>query len=599
MNAAQTPEMLDAASIPQFVSQLTVPPVLRPIGQSDAVHGGTVRYVVDAVPVRQQMLPDGFPATECFGYGGRVYDSRGGPAYYWRGTPGPTIEARRGEAVTVLWRNRLTGRHPLAVDPTLHWANPNHMPMEPEKPWPGFPPGFAAAQYPVPTVTHLHGGETAPPSDGYPEAWATARGQKGPAFLTAAAIYRNRQQPTTLWHHDHTLGMTRLNVYAGLAGLYLLRDPASRVEQNRLLPDGPWEVPLFLQDRSFYADGSPAFPTAGNNPKIHPYWVPGFAGNTVTVNGRTWPRLEVERRLYRLRLVNGSNERLYHLYFSNGVRFYQIGTDGGFLPRPAALNSLLLAPAERADLLVDFSCLGPGETVMLCNDAPFPYPTGTAPDPETTGRVMRFDIPERAAQPVPVCMPFCLNCLPRLCPDRPGRILTLTAVPGPNGPQQMLLDGLHWSSPVTETPAVGSTEDWFIVNPTANVHPVHLHLVQFLPVSRRPIDAAAYSARWTELNGQPPLDHPPCPVPPRDFYTGPARPPDPNERGWKDTIQATPGEVTRIRVRFAPQDIPAGGVKPGENRYPFRPDAEPGYVWHCHILDHEDNDMMRPMRVEL
>lgn len=599
MNAAATKKLLDAASIPRFATRLTVPPILCPSGPAQPGAGEVEHYVVDAVPVTQQMLPEGFPPTECLGYGGRVCDCLGGPPYYWKGTPGPLIEAVRGRKIRVTWRNRLFDRHPLPVDSTVHWANPRGMPMEPEKPWPAFPPGFPGARCPVPTVAHLHGGETPPPYDGHPEAWSTAYGARGPQFVTATSVYPNRQQPATLWYHDHTLGMTRLNVYAGLAGMYLLRDPQSRVEKGRLLPDGAFEVPLFLQDRSFYEDGSPAYPAQGNNPQVHPYWVPGFGGDVITVNGRVWPRMETARGLYRLRLVNGSNERLYHLFFDNGMSFYQIGTDGGFLPRPAALTSLLLAPAERADLLVDFSALSPGDAVVLCNDAAFPYPGGDAPDPATVGRVMQFCVPPKARPPKPVGMPFCLNDLPRLRPDAPGRILALMAVPGADGPQQMVLDGLGWQELATETPAVGSTEDWFLVNLTPNAHPIHLHLVQFLPVSRRPIDSAAYSARWAVLNGPPPLSRPPCAVPPRDFYTGPARPPEPNERGWKDTIVVFPGEVTRIRVRFAPQDTPVCGVQPGENLYPFRPDTAPGYVWHCHMLEHEDNDMMRPLLIEI
>lgn len=601
------PPRLDPATIPKYVNQLPKPPIYAPIVVKSPWSKKVLKHVyfVDASEFKQQILPPGFPETKVFGYGGVVKDPETGRTRYSRSTPGATFEAVRGIPASVKWINRLNKPHFLPVDPTLHWANPNNMPMNPPKPWPPFPPGFKKAQWPVPMVTHLHGGETPSIYDGHPDAWFTFNGVVGPAYVTSWYTYPNQQEPTTLFYHDHSLGITRLNVYAGLEGFYLLRDDKECREdtgspQKLELPEGKFEIPIAIQDRSFYEDGSLFFPTVGNNPDIHPYWVPEFIGDTITVNGKVWPNLNVERRQYRFRIVNASNARFYNLFFSNNQTFTQIGSDGGFLPHPVELQSLLIAPGERADILVDFSNVTPGTSILLLNDAPAPFPGGETPNHETVGQIMQFTVPANAAPPVhPNALPNTLNKIPNLVPNRPDRVLSLHEVMGPNGPVELLLNGMKWSATITELPVVGSTEDWVVANLTADTHPIHLHLVQFLPISRQPFDADAYMAEWERVNGTPPLplDQPYIPVPIEPYLTGPPIPPDPNEQGWKDTVRMNPGEVTRIRVRFAPQDVSVGAAKPGVNLYPFDPTFGPGYVWHCHILDHEDNEMMRPYRV--
>ena len=323
---------LDPQTIPKFAHALIKPPVYCPVGSDD---DETEFYVVDISQFKQQVLPPGYPETTVWGYGGTVRDGPTGHVSYSRSSPGATFEAIRHIPIKVRWVNKLIGKHLFAVDPTLHWANPNDMPMDPPKPWPPYPPGFPDAQRPVPTVTHLHGGETSSISDGHPDAWFTASGIKGPAFCTSMVTYPNGQEPTTLWYHDHAMGMTRLNVYAGLAGFYLLRDRRELCRrQDFELPGHKYEIPIVIQDRSFNTDGSLWFTETGVNPDIHPYWDPEFFGDAIMVNGRVWPNLDVERRQYRFRLLNGSNARFYRLRFSNGMGFIQIGTDGGFLPRP-------------------------------------------------------------------------------------------------------------------------------------------------------------------------------------------------------------------------------------------------------------------------
>ena len=612
---------LDPVSIPKFVNQLVKPPIYKPfvfntrVKVKEKIYGKKEKwyckeekrhlYFVDISEFSQRILPEGFPETKVWGYGGLIKDSKTGHIKYFRSAPGATFEAVRNIPVMVKWINKLTGSHLFAVDPTLHWANPNNMSMEPPMPWPPFPPGFPEAQRPVPIVTHLHGGEVPSIYDGHPDAWFTYSGKEGPAFVTSLYTYPNKQEPATLWYHDHALGITRLNVYAGLAGFYLLRGSeyyrhGNSHEGKLYLPNDKYEIPIVIQDRSFNTDGSFSFDNAGVNPGIHPYWVPEFFGNTIMVNGKVWPNLDVDRHQYRFRLLNGSNARFYNLKMSNGMKFIQIGSDGGFLSEPVELNTLLIAPGERADILVDFSGIAPGTSIILLNDANAPFPDGVdTPDPNTVGQIMQFTVPiNTSASVTPRKLPNKLNNIPTLNPDSPERILTLAEVMGPDGPVAVLLNGRKWEAPVSETPRVGSTEEWVIANLTMDSHPIHLHLVQFRILNRQNFGAEEYRSKWEEINGMPPLGHPTIVLPVEPYLDGDPIEPDDNEKGWKDTVRMNPNQVTRIRVRFAPQDVPANMAKPGKNLYSFDPTTGPGYVWHCHILDHEDNEMMRPYKVK-
>ncbi|MHB8124575.1 MAG: multicopper oxidase family protein [Desulfitobacteriaceae bacterium] len=592
------PNPLDPNTIPKFVNQLVIPPVFEPTVVKDPCTGKVKshNYRVAISQFTQQILPEEFSETTVWGYGSKVRDPKTGEIISdFRSTPGPTFEAVRHIPINVQWINNLTEPYSLAVDPTIHWADPNKMGM-PMPPFPPFPPGFPLAQSPVPIVTHLHGGETEPPSDGYPEAWFTAgEAITGPDYVKSLYHYVNDQEPTTLWYHDHALGLTRLNVYMGLAGFYLLRDPHNPLdEKHSKLPHGKYEIPIVIQDRSFYDDGSLLFPNNGVNPDIHPYWRPAFIGNTIMVNGKVWPNLDVKPRQYRFRILNGSNTRFYNLAFSNQMPFMQIGTDGGYLPKPVQLVSLLISPGERADILVDFSQLSPDTKLILTNTANAPFPNGNAPDPETTGQIMQFTVLNKPAV-IPPPLPKVLNVLSPLKRNGKIRTLTLMVVGDPTKPLELLLDGQKWNAPVSELPLVGATEDWQLVNLTRGAHPIHLHLVQFRLVSRQDFLAAKYAKDWLALNGQPPFDHPTKVLPVESYLLdGPVNSPA-HEDGWKDTIQAYPGQVTTIRARFAPQDVIVS--VPGINQFPFDPATEPGYVWHCHILDHEDNEMMRPYKV--
>jgi len=596
-------ELLKGESIPKYVNQLPIPPVYSPAVTKDSKTGKTIySYNIEATSITQQILPIGFPKTKVWGYGGMVRNPATGQSVYYVSSPGPTFEAQRGITTRVKWQNNIKENHMFPVDPTICWADPNNlmMTMTQNKDMPVPKEGFTEAQSNVPLVPHLHGGETQSSYDGHPRAWFTENGMKGPEFITSDYEYLNTQNPTTLWYHDHALGLTRTNVYSGLAGFYILRDMKNPLDNpnKTMLPQDKYEIPIVVQDRTFKKDGSLFFDSKGANPDIHPYWLPEFYGDTIMVNGKVWPNLDVERRQYRFRLLNGSNARFYNFTLSNKKSFVQIGTDGGYLKAPVKRSSILLAPGERADVLIDFSTSVPDTKIRLLNDAKSPYPDGDKPMPSTTGQIMQFTVVSKGHYKQPNKLPAILNRIPKLIPNAPKRTLALYEIEGKDGPVQVLLNGQKFDDKVTELPRIGSTEDWEIVNITGDAHPIHVHLVQFQLIHRQNFNNDKYGKDWVKLNGVPPIIGTPKVIATKAYLYGKPAGPSPWEAGWKDTIQVNPGEIVTIRIRFAPQDAKVQLAKPGKNLFPFNPTVGPGYVWHCHILDHEDNEMMRPFKLK-
>jgi spore coat protein A, manganese oxidase len=493
-------------SLSPFVDPLPVPKVLSPT----QTVGGVAHYEIAMRQFQQQLHRD-LPPTTVWGYQGTY--------------PGPTIEARRNKRIVVRWINELPTTHLLPIDHTLHRAEP---------PTPT-----------VRTIVHLHGGHVPPESDGFPESWF-------PPGHSATYEYPNLQQATTLWYHDHALGITRLNVYAGLAGFYVLREA---LEEALNLPSGAYEIPLAIQDRSFQANGQLFYPNHG---VTHPVWVLEFFADTALVNGKVWPYLEVEPRKYRFRLLNGSTARFYRLALDSGQPFYQIGSDGGLFSRPVQLRKILLAPAERADVIIDFTAMK-GATITVTNDAPVPFPEGGEVE---LPQIMQFRVVRPLADPDTSALPSTLRPVPRIPEASAGKVRDLALIEKTDqhdNPIMLLLNNKQWADPVTENPHLGTTEIWRLINTTGDTHPIHVHLVQFQILDRQPFNGELY-----KQSGQ-------------LVFTGLRIPPDPNEMGWKDTVRANPGEVTRIIARFS--------------TFAGR------YVWHCHILEHEDNEMMRPYEV--
>lgn len=488
-----------------FIDPLPLPGVAQPVtGQS----GGAAHYAISMTEQFQQLHSE-LPQTRVWGYNGSY--------------PGPTIEARSGEPVTVTWTNDLRvaetnvlrTHHVLAIDECLHGPHiTGHAPVG---------------------IVHLHGGKVAPESDGDPEA-AFPPGASSPLYT-----YPNDQPASTIWYHDHALGITRLNVMMGMAGFYLIRDDQ---EDALDLPSGQYEIPMAIQDRRFNADGSLAYPEE---------WHEHFFGDKILVNGKVWPYLNVHKGKYRFRMANGSNSRAYTLALSNGATFHQIGTDQGLINAPVAMTQLTILPGERADIVMDFAGYATGTEIILTNSAPAPFPgfpgVGVIPD------VMKFivgsaightaPLPATLAnvQPLPVEEAFIhrdfnLALMPNDCPDHDGLMWGI--------------NGMHWDD-ITEFPIQGATEVWNWINNSGVAHPMHMHLVLGQILNRQEIDQ----------NGVP---------------FGPILPPEPNEIGWKDTWNCPTGYVTRVIARF---------------------DGFTGaYPYHCHILEHEDHEMMRQFVVQ-
>jgi spore coat protein A len=721
---------LDPLTIPKYVTPLVIPPVMNNNGEADS-------YDIAVRQFNQQILPAGFPWTTVWSYGPAAdavpADAAPHPDSQFN-YPAYTIETTSGTPVNVRWINDLVDAqgNPLphllgpVVDQTLHWANPGPTPcVDTTKTKDCATNEPTSYTGPVPIVTHVHGAHVQPHSDGYPEAWWLPAGvdssyeSSGTLFDDATGAnpgdlgyadysYVQTQPATTLWYHDHTLGMTRLNVYAGPAGFWLIRGgtydaptdgvlggaatlpgPAPVSGQGVLPLNTPGdpvrnsirEIPVVIQDRSFNDDGSLFYPdnraffegltpaqlqipfipdptqTVSFEPSdIAPIWNPEAFFNTMVVNGVTWPNLEVAPALYRLRLLNGCNSRFLNLSLkvankqgrlNKELYIYQIGGDQGFLPQVVEIKTgkatplpgdglipldrlnpkfkdqaLLLGLAERADVIVDFRGLKNGTVIRMVNtapDAPFGGFPDIPADPATTGQVMQFVVnsallgqaptdpvladgvtpnPAAATDPyslVPSAEPANTAALAdtktlslneeesgTVCVtvdaignvvEAPGAVFdpdplvwatNCAAVGGvPFAPKAALLGTFDpvtgvstpmlWSQPMTERPLQGNTEQWDIYNLTVDGHPIHLHLVRYQVVNRQALD------------------------PVTSLPVGLPLPPEANELGYKDTVIAYPGEVTRLKATF---DI--AGL----------------YVWHCHIVEHEDNEMMRPYCVD-
>ena len=513
-------------------------PRLRPV---DSLDGAPV-YRIAIRSIRQKLHRD-LPPTALWAYEGQF--------------PGPTIDVRRGQKIFVRWQNELADG-----DFLIHGVFDTHL------------HGTHAGEPQTKTVTHLHGAVVPPDSDGRPDAWFTAGFKaRGAEWTREVYEYPNNQDACTLWYHDHAIGQTRLNVYAGLAGVYVIRDEA---EDALGLPADAYEIPLLIQDRSFAADGSLAYlasKSAGTPDHPGP-WVPEFFGDVNLVNGKAWPYLEVEPRKYRFRVVNGANARFYRLRLSDGRPFVQIGTDQGLLPAPAEVSKLLLSPAERADVIVDFRGAA-GKSIVLFNDAPAPFPGGKEVDARTTARVMQFRVVKPLSRPDRRPIPQRLRPIAPLAEGNARiRHMAFREYKDANDePIIVLLNARKWSEPIDTKPKLGDVEIWNLINTTDDSHPIHLHLVRFQILDRQEFDSDDYLKAWgaqTPGNG-------PDPIPVEPYLRGSRNPPAPDEAGWKDTVRADPKQVTRIIARF---DGYAG-------KYP----------WHCHMLEHEDNEMMLQFEV--
>jgi FtsP/CotA-like multicopper oxidase with cupredoxin domain len=610
---------------------------------------------------------------------------------------GPIVIAERGVDANPTYGNNIPLASPgfmgvvqfnMPIDKTLDWADPLET-TGPASCLPVLNPANGLYEYtngdcgkfypfydgPMPIATHLHGGEVAPAYDGGPDAWFTQGAAiRGSGYPGATYNYPNEQQEGLIWFHDHALGMTRLNVFAGLAGIQPILDPDPANAPLTTLPQlgTNYSVPLIIQDRTFDTNCEIYYNLASNpqpNPTVHPFWIPEFIGDTIVVNGKTWPFFNVEPRQYRLSFVNGSNSRFYELtlksvddpvtgYMGAYLPMLVIATDDGYLMNAVSTGNkpLIIGPGERYEVIVDFKVdlngfpVPANNNITMYNSARTPYPGGGAVVNKLTDRVMQFRVNLSLDESVvadtavvngsplrdPVMNPiYPIADAHAADPNSITRQLTLNEAEGAGGPLELVINNsklnLKLNTPgcntavcrETEIPAVGDTEIWEIINISADAHPMHLHLTSFQVLSRQAFQASRYMAAYTaalvannKLDGEGPpytynvenldgaIGGNPAVGP---YLRGKPKAPNAYEMGWKDTVIAYPGEVTRIAVRWAPTDLPAIGTDPntgrsapvvGTNSYvvfdPTQLEGDNvGYVWHCHIVDHEDNEMMR------
>ena len=493
--APKAVKMLHSLELPPFVDAMPVPERIQPLPPKRKGAPHTLKVTMREVQAKYHR---DVPASRFWSYGD--------------GALAPLIEVRAKQPVEIEWLNRLPAKHFLPVDHTLH--------------------GCGKELPEVRAIVHVHGAKVLPKDDGYPTDWFAPGASR-------TCLYPLEQEATALWYHDHAMGLNRLNIYAGLFGMFVIRDEA----EDRLgLPSGRYEVPLMLYDRDFTAEGQLFYPDSGI--EGHP-WVPEFIADAILVNGKLRPYLEVEPRLYRFRVLNCANSRFFALSLSGQAKFMQIGSDQGLFSAPVWMAHLNVAPAERADLLIDFSGMA-GQKVHLLNGAL---------------EIVEFRVAGGGA-PVKSAVPGALRPVVRTPESEAVMTRTITLNEYRDrvqNPMVMLLNRKHWHEPVTETPKLNTTEIWEFVNLTEDVHPMHLHLVRFQLLDRRVFDVFAYETR-EELK-----------------FLGAAIAPEAHEMGWKDTIQCPPGMITRIIMRF--------------EGYAGK------YLYHCHILEHESNDMMRPFEV--
>lgn len=550
-----------SAAVPPAVTPFTEQlPTLSELGVIDATGGGSA--TIEMVNATHQ-FHSALAATPTFAY-------RGGDVS--QNYLGPVIVAKQGTPFELTMVNRL-GAHPLASAIDYDLA------------------GAVAADATAPRVsTHLHGGNTSPGNDGDPTDTFVPGSSKTYHYL-------NTQEAAGLWYHDHALGITRLNVLAGLAGGYLVRNGDDPGDGTTGLPPAPFEVPLIIQDRMFNSNGTFLYPANANPGTSGRPWAPEFFGDVATVNGKAWPNLNVARGKYRFRVYNGSNARFYNLSLrsaGSAKTLFQIGSDGGLLNAPVPLNRLLLGPGERADVVIDFAGLKPGAKVLLTNDARVPFPGG----PRAVRRgglplpqIMQFTVTSAAGWTAP--LPPSLRAVP-ITPlateDRPvTAVRTMTLVENLNtlgSPLMVLLNNrIFEAGGATTTVGANTLEQWELVNTTVDAHPIHLHFTQFQVLNRQKFDSVRYLAATYGPQPLAPGTGPFPPPPVGTFLRGRPQAPPANEQGWKDTVIAMPGEVTRIVVPFGANA--AGSVTA------FQTSFTGPYVWHCHILEHEDNEMMQ------
>ncbi len=547
----------------------------------------------------------------------------------------PTFLASSGVPINVTWMNMLplTGGHILPFDPSIMMNMGSNTPMNPDM---------------LPIVVHLHGGHLASIYDGYPTSGLLQMGgdMSGMTGMsTDTYTYDNSQQSAMIWYHDHSLGLTRLNVYAGLAGSYMIED-ANRLDlvAKGILPStfGTYDTPLMIADRSFTAEGQLYFPGASPTDELpgtggatvadvlppnyvdlgggFPTAVPEYYGDFIMVNGTAWPHAHVTLGDMMFDLVNGSDSRFFTLRLDDArVKVTLVGTDGGLLEKPIVVmdgdgvdeqyEQIIFAPGDRLQLMFDFSQLQAGDKVHLLNTGaafePFkgidsegllragvnddgtPAPVVAATLADSVGQIMEFRAIAGTAwhsemNEFTVLNPDFTAVDPAIASvtrklgifefeDQFDRIMPILGTAEVKKDYQGVehVGALGWDAPVTERVQLGDTEIWEFYNTTADAHPVHVHLGEYQVLGRYYISESDDNQDGITGNDLGDLIDTRTDLPGIQNLR-------PEDTGLQDTVWVGPGEALKIIMKFD---------RPGD------------YVWHCHILSHEDHDMMRPIKV--
>lgn len=551
---------LNPSFIPKFKNQLEKLPVFVPslFKREDKINH---HYTIDACEFYQQILPEGFNKTKVWGFAGLCEDTKSKKVKYIKYSPGPTIEVESNVYANVQWNNKILGEYMFKIDTTLPWSNPNNIVYENN-----LEDDFNEGQWPPTLVVHVHGIATSPVYDGNPRAWYTATGLKGPIYTTNYYKYTNEQGSALLWYYDQSPGVSRLSVYSGLCGLYFIKDDKYN------LPKDEYHIPIIIQDKSFNEDGSLFYEdeeTCGD----HPYWKNKFLGDTIVVNGKVWPNLNVKKQLYRFSILNGSNSRPYKIALSNGSKMIQIGSDGGYINKPQELTYFVLYPGERIDLLIDFSKYKEKDKIVMKNL----FASDECED------IMSFTI-TNITKKIEYNLPATLIKYPKLKVNSEKISTFFLQREDSKYKDGYYIDDKTYLNPPNIITKVGSTFIWEFVNLCDDDVCIHIHLANFQIVERQKINKNMCREIYDNNKSLVLNDN---------IYEDEPKLPEIYEKGFKDTLYCPSSFVTRIIIRYAPNYI-IEDINIGENYYSFSTSDGPEYIISSQILEQKDNYLIRP-----
>lgn len=554
---------LNPSSIPKFKNKLEKLPVFVPslFKSKDKIN---YHYSIDACEFYQQMLPEGFNKTKVWGFAGLCKDEKNKNIKYIKHSPGPTFEVDRNVNANIQWNNKILGEYMFKIDKTLPWPNPNNIVSN------NLEDNSQEGQWPPTLVMHVHGMCTSPIYDGNPRAWYTATGLKGPIYSTNYYKYTNDQKSSMLWYYEQSPGVSRYSVYSGLCGLYFIK------EEKYNLPKDEYHIPLIIQDKSFYEDGS-LFYNDEKSDSNHPYWKEKFYGDAILVNGKVWPNLNVKNQLYRFNILNASNSRPYKIALSDNSEMIQIGSDGGYIYKSQELSHFVLHPGERIDLLIDFSKYKENDKVIMKNLL----------SSDECKDIMQFTI-TNINKKIEYYLPNTFTKYPtmKINTNKLSTVLLERKKGGYN--DGYFINNDTYLNPPNIIIKVGSTFIWEFINLCDDDICMHIHLTNFQILGRQKINKTKYKEIY-DKNKELSFSE-------DEVYEGSEIMPELYEAGFKDTLYCPKSFITRIIIRYAPTYI-MEEVNIGENYFSFNTNDGPEYIINSQILEQKDNYLVRPQIV--